>query len=174
VERKKIRLDPRRYLGRGRYFVTACCDRRRERFRSAEIAGEIVRGLRTESNRQGFRVGAYCVMPDHVHLLVQGTTDASDLIRFVKAFKQSTGYALAKRGRGKIWQRFFYDHILRATDSTERIAAYIWLNPVRKGLCASPEEYPFSGSFSAAWRPSLVVESWVPPWKVATKGKMAT
>lgn len=48
-------------------------------------------------------------MPDHVHFLVEGTSDASNLIRFVKAFKQSTGYACRTTVRGPLWEKSFTD-----------------------------------------------------------------
>jgi hypothetical protein len=45
----------------------------------------------------------------------------------------------------------FYDRILRATDAVETVAIYIWSNPVRKGLCAQPGQYPYSGSQTIDW-----------------------
>ncbi len=164
--RKRNRLAREKYLGRGRFFVTACCEGRNEIFRQAEVASAIVRSLREQSERCGFDVHAYCVMPDHVHFLAEGRTDESDFIRFVKAFKQVTGYACRERVAGRVWQRSFYDHVLRSSDSDEDVAWYIWMNPVRKGLCLEPHEYPFSGSFSLPWPRSRPAERWMPPWKV--------
>jgi hypothetical protein len=121
-------------------------------------------------------------MPEHVHFLAEGKSDDSDLIRFVKAFKQITGYACRARARGPLWQTSFYDHILRSGDSDEDVAWYIWMNPVRKGLCREPAEYPFSGSLSVPWTTFQSSKAWVPPWKTedgglkapATKDKAAT
>ncbi|MBN2380988.1 hypothetical protein JXM67_14415 [candidate division WOR-3 bacterium] len=44
-----------------------------------------------------------------------------------------------------MWQRGYYDHILRKEEDLEIVANYIWGNPVRKGLAETIEEYPFSG-----------------------------
>jgi len=40
----------------------------------------------------------------------------------------------------------YWDHTLRDDESLSGVAAYVVLNPVRAGLVASPEEYPFTGS----------------------------
>lgn len=111
-------------------------------------------------------VYAYCVMPDHVHILVQGAGAASDLLEFVKEFKQRVECGLRwVRGR-ELWQKKFYDRILRPRDSLDRIAAYIWMNPVRKGLCRAATEYRYSGSCVVDWEEiAQVTEPWVPEWK---------
>lgn len=170
MERKRNRLGLEKYRGRGRFFVTTCCEGRREFLREADLAKGIIESLREQSDRCSFAVHAYCVMPDHMHFLAEGKSDTSDLIRFVKTFKQVTGYAYQGRIKGRLWQRSFYDHILRSGDSDEDVAWYIWMNPVRKGICGEPGEYAFSGSFSLPWPKSQPNELWIPPWKA----KMAT
>lgn len=84
-------------------------------------------------------------MPDHLHLLLKGE-EKSDLVRMVKQFKQLTGYYF-KRGAGKrLWQKSYYDHVLRKEEDVRGVIRYILENPVRKGLVSQPEEYLFCGS----------------------------
>jgi len=65
-----------------------------------------------------------------------------------------------------LWQKKFYDHILRETDNFDAVAGYIWMNPVRAGLCDDARDYPYSGSFTVDWKKGMrPVESWVPDWK---------
>jgi hypothetical protein len=78
-------------------------------------------------------------MPDHVHLLVVGSHDAS-LVRFVQHFKQATVH----RHPG-LWQRSYYDHILRQEEDFEDVARYIWANPVRAGMVENVLAHPHSG-----------------------------
>jgi hypothetical protein len=78
-------------------------------------------------------------MPDHLHLLVQGS-DESSLIRFVQHFKQSTGYL-----HPGLWQRSFYDRVLRQEEDVQTAALYVWSNPVVAGLAEDAADYPFSG-----------------------------
>jgi len=81
-------------------------------------------------------------MPDHFHALVEGLASDSDLLLFVRSFKQSSTRAFSGGNGIPLWQKKFYDHILRAEDSPEAVAWYIWMNPVRKGFCSEPDEYP--------------------------------
>ncbi|MBI3049564.1 MAG: hypothetical protein HYY76_14760 [Acidobacteria bacterium] len=46
-----------------------------------------------------------------------------------------------------LWQRGYYEHILRRDESTIVRAAYVLTNPVRAGLVRCPTEYPWLGSF---------------------------
>jgi putative transposase len=94
----------------------------------------------------GFDVLAYCFMPDHVHLLVEGN-EGADLIEFVRVFKQRTAYYYKNAAGNPLWQRSFHDRVLRGEEGTEAVARYIWNNPVRKGLASSATDYPFIGSF---------------------------
>jgi hypothetical protein len=88
---------------------------------------------------------------------------------FVEEYKQQTGFVFAQRTRRKLWQFKYYDRILRNSDSAEAVALYVWLNPVRKGLCRTPSEYPFVGSFTEIGARILKgsqAPSWKPPWKM--------
>jgi hypothetical protein len=78
-------------------------------------------------------------MPDHLHLLVTGSDDAP-LIRFVQHFKQATGHR-----RAGLWQRSYYDHVLRYEEDLASVARYIWGNPVRAGIVENVTEYTYSG-----------------------------
>jgi len=170
-ERKKIRLAVSRYLGRGIYFVTMCCEGRRPIFRDSLLASWIVEKLKVVSEANGFGVHAYCVMPDHIHVIVEGLRNGSDMERFVKAFKQGTGFEYKKKSGQHLWQRRYYDHILRATDSLDAVMWYVWLNPVRAGLCANAWNYPHSGSFTMDWSGEVQnAVGWVPPWKGSGSG----
>jgi hypothetical protein len=60
--------------------------------------------------------------------------------------KQRTGYAFSQRIGRALWQSSFHDRILRNADATLSVARYIFENPVRAGLAASPAEYPLLGS----------------------------
>jgi REP element-mobilizing transposase RayT len=84
-------------------------------------------------------------MPDHVRLLIQGTTTDASLVRFVKLAKQLSGYRFAQKTGRRLWQHAYYDHVLRDSNFTGDVVAYILDNPVRAGYVTSPMDYPFSG-----------------------------
>ena len=164
---KNIRLPKENYLGERSHFVTICCFGRRPLLADASMVPWLRELLATEAARTGFVVHAYCFMPDHVHLLVQGTSSTSDLMRFVSSFKQKSAFEYRKRTGVALWQFKYYDHILRRRDVATHVMAYIWLNPVRKGLVREVEDYPYSGSFSLPWKEKQCISpgEWVPPWK---------
>jgi putative transposase len=163
--RKKHRLNPGEYLGEKSFFVTMCCEGREPVFLKRELAEWIIAVLRAEAAAHQFLVDAFCVMPDHLHFLALGIAPTSNLLTLAKSFKQKTAYAHQQAHRMRLWQKNFYDHVLRPDEPSGHVAAYIWMNPVRKGLCKSFEEYPFSGSFTRPWKSSREAEVWVPPLK---------
>ena len=94
----------------------------------------------------GIALLAYCLMPDHMHLLVQ-PEDGVDVVAFVRRVKSRTTRIYWSEGEaGRLWQRGFYDHVLRGDEDVLHTARYVLANPVRAGLVSEPTEYPFSGS----------------------------
>jgi putative transposase len=166
--RTNIRLPADNYRGRRIYFVTLCFHDRRRLGANPRVARWIISRLRKHAAACEFFIHAYCVMPDHVHVLAAAASEASNLIRFIEAFKQDTAFEFARRAHRPLWQFKYYDHILRGTDSADRVAWYIWLNPVRKGLCSTPTNYPFLGSLTELGAKLLkgsAAAEWTPPWK---------
>jgi putative transposase len=164
--RKPNRLEPSRYFGRNIYFLTFCCEHRRPVFNDSRLASSAIATLKNVSGSASFRIHAYCVMPDHLHLILEGARDDTDLDHFAKTFKQITSFHYKKESGEPLWQKSFYDHILRASDSLDAVIWYVWLNPVRANLCADARTYPHSGSFTIGWPgKSHAAASWTPPWK---------
>lgn len=163
---KNIRFAKTHYLGQRWYFVTICCHENRPVFVDARRANRLIETLRQQAAANQFAVHAFCVMPDHFHALVLGLDEASDLLLFVRRIKLATTREFCRASKRSLWQKKFYDHVLRPGDSPERVATYIWMNPVRKGLCRSVSEYPYCGSFVLDWKePPAAVQPWLPPWK---------
>jgi len=107
--------------------------------------------LLRSANREGFSIHAYCLMPDHFRLLVEGTRPNSNALEFVRHFKQISAFHFKRHTHQSLWESSFYDHVLLPTESIIEVARYIWWNPVRKNLCACPSEYSFSGSQTLPW-----------------------
>jgi len=57
-----------------------------------------------QSQEETFDVTAYCFMPDHIHVLAAGTSEESDLRRYVSRWKQVTGYQYKGMTGGRLWQ----------------------------------------------------------------------
>ena len=146
--RKTIRLDPCVYREPGRVFsVTIGTSPRSDVFGDVEFGRACVDLLRTLSVERGNRVFAYCLMPDHVHLLV-GTGPRAPLPDFVAAWKSGCYRERRRRGDASpFWQRSFLDHALREAEDLRTAALYILGNPVRRGLVDDFHDYPLCGSF---------------------------
>ena len=134
------------YRGCYRYFLTFCTHGRRPLFMDAPRVDFVrLQILRTcESER--FALFAYCFMPDHVHLLVEGQNADADCRRFIVRAKQLSGFYFAKNFGSRLWQRYGFERVLRREEQTLVVARYILDNPVRAGLVDHVEEYPFLGS----------------------------
>jgi putative transposase len=134
------------YVGVHRYFLTFCTYDRQEIFRTLDIVIRALEQICRTARDSKFTVLAYCAMPDHVHLLVEGNDDGSDLRRFVRRAKQGTAQVHAARHGGRLWQEGYYERVLRPDDDSLTVARYIVGNPVRAGLVQSPADYPLLGS----------------------------
>lgn len=140
------RLDRISYTGPQAYFVTSCTLDRRNAFTNSEFCEVCRTELIAMSTQFGFITTAYCFMPDHVHLLSSGTRADASLPAFIAAWKQRTGFAWQKRSSSRLWQKGYYEHVLRADEEHLPIARYILENPVRAGLVNDPRAYPWLGS----------------------------
>lgn len=85
-------------------------------------------------------------MPDHVHVLVEGTRADSDFLKWLDLFRQLSGYAEKRRSGAVLWQEGYWDYTLRTSDEMRGIASYIVWNPVIAKLVERPEDYPYAGS----------------------------
>ena len=132
------------YVGLRAYFLTVCTFERARWFEDDECAKQVVSEFLRTADAYGFATVAYCLMPDHVHALVEATRQDSDFLKFVAMFKQRTAFAYARAG--SLWQEGFFDRILRDGEDLLPIAAYIVANPIRARLCESPAAYPHLGS----------------------------
>ena len=147
--RKKLRLGEYDYSSPAAYFVTICTKDRQNYFWSSPIPSRIdPKGLPLSPNGKiaaqyieeipchypAIRLEQYVIMPDHVHLLLQvcnrddGTTQASpDLSRVIQQLKG----IISKRIGTPLWQKGFYDHVIRNEADFEEIRDYIQCNPLR-------------------------------------------
>jgi putative transposase len=140
------RLRDRTHVGRARYFLTFSVRNRRPLFKDEETALATITPFQRTASESSFAVLAYCLMPDHAHLLVEGETAVADLRRFAKMAKQRSGGVYRRRFRERLWQAGYFERVLRDRDDAWECARYIINNPVRAGLVASPHAYPFLGA----------------------------
>ena len=113
----------------------------------------VVENALTHFHGERYALHAWCVMPDHVHLLVTPFHDWS-LDRILHSWKSYTANEVNRmlHRTGTFWQPESFDHLVRSPEAFDTFAAYIESNPVAAGLCSNPSAWQFS---SARYRPSL-------------------
>jgi putative transposase len=133
--------------------ITVAVDDRRPVFSNPDVAADAVDVLRAHARKTGVLVYAYCIMPDHVHLVLEASVTC-DIVTFVGQFKNLAQRAAWRRGvQGAFWQTGFYDHFLRREEQLETVVRYVIENPVRAGLVHASQDYPFAGSLVPAVTP---------------------
>ncbi|MBN8610681.1 MAG: transposase [Deltaproteobacteria bacterium] len=145
--RKRVRLEPSAYAEVGRLCsITIAVRDRVPVFASPPVAASAVEVLREHAERTGVSVYAFCVMPDHVHLVVSPSARC-DLVTFVGQFKNLSQRAAWTLGiEGAFWQAGFWDHFVRRDGELLSVIDYVLDNPVRAGLVATRDAYPFAGA----------------------------
>ena len=90
-------------------------------------------------------VGRYVILPDHLHFFV-ALPDDLKLGDWIGTLKRVLARSLERSGPGDpIWQRGFFDHVVRSNESYAEKWNYVCENPVRAGLVTIADEWPFRG-----------------------------
>ena len=152
--RRRVRLPLAAYGEVGSVCsVTIAVKGRAPVFSDEAVAAASVAVLRERAAISAVPIYAYCVMPDHVHVVL-GPSATCDIVTFVGEFKNLTLRASWRLGcRGSFWQTGFWDHFLRREEQLDAVVAYVLENPVRARLVERWQEYAHSGSMEFALRP---------------------
>jgi len=142
--RKKIRLPLPVYSQRNAFFITITTHQKHPWFRLHPLLSETAINIIQElASLRNAVIYSWCIMPDHVHLLLQD----QEVVGLIRLFKgRMTPRARSIEPQRRLWQRSFFDHALRKEESLSEIACYIWENPVRAAIVEEPQEYLWSGS----------------------------
>ena len=144
-ERKRIRLPPDAYIVAGSaWLVTIGTHQRASVFTDHALARKVTTTIIARCTARGAVLGAFCLMPDHAHLLIQ--IAQASLVDVISDLKSNTTRLWWQHGgHGPLWQRSFHDRGLRTSHDYERAASYILDNPVRASLVTEWDHYPFTG-----------------------------
>ena len=113
-----------------------------------EILAIVKEGLH---HREGklYNLHAYCIMSNHVHLLINTLEDNTDyLYKIIQDFKKFTGREaniVLNRTGNSFWESEYYDHIVRDATEFFNILYYIYNNPVKANLVKSGKDW--SGTY---------------------------
>ncbi len=124
------------------YAITLTCKDRKSYFNSFPICAEIAKTIMACELGQLFKVIAFVLMPDHLHLIIQlnGSLKLPDSIR---AIKGRIATSLRSFGVFGLWQKGYYEHLIRSEDDLKEQVRYIIQNPIRAKLVTRVGEYPY-------------------------------
>jgi REP element-mobilizing transposase RayT len=128
-------------------FFTACTYRRHKLLARRECH-KILRDLwEASASHDGWWVGNYILLPDHVHFFARPSTDAQPIARWVQMWKgvSSRKIAAVLSIDPPIWQRDYFDRYLRSEDTYSEKWDYVERNAVRAGLVMNVEDWPHRG-----------------------------
>lgn len=150
----------RREIPHGERFITFSCERRLPLLGNPRIRDLFVQTLGEARDRHGFKLFAWVVMPEHVHLLVRPMDDSrldrallglkfSVARRVISRWKEIEAPILKEITRGDGLARFWqkgggFDRNVRDENEFSRHVQYIHRNPVERGLVDRPEQWAWS------------------------------
>jgi putative transposase len=122
-------------------FLTACSNDRQAHYDSP-TACEVL--LSAWERALQWRVAEYVIMPDHIHLFcVPGVHAPEPVTRWSRYWKRLAGVSMPEL-KGS-WQRDVWDRQIRSLADLDEKRSYVRMNPVRAGLCRSPDDWPYKG-----------------------------
>jgi REP element-mobilizing transposase RayT len=148
------RVFPAEALTSGRAFVAM--DRLLDQARSGasylhqpEIADMVVEAIEYNAAiLKHYRLHAFVIMPNHVHLLTTPLVPLPTLTKSLKGITAKRANAMLALTGNPFWQDESYDHLVRNQREFEKIRNYIAENPVSAGLVSEAREYRWS---SGGW-----------------------
>ncbi|MBQ8605329.1 MAG: transposase [Clostridia bacterium] len=154
-ERKNVRLQDYDYSSGGAYFITLCTQNKKCLFEiENNIVGNDLRVVpylqnriihkwikQTENKFDNIKIDKYVIMPNHLHLIVVITErhagrSLPSIMQFFKTMTTNEYISNVKNGNlppfdKKLWQKTYYDHIIRDQNDYLQIWQYIDTNPAK-------------------------------------------
>lgn len=142
----------------GTFFLTLVTHNRRP-ILTSPLARPILRNAWMQTKqRMPFQTDAVCLLPDHLHCLItlpENDSNFSQRIQMIKGifsiqYLKSGGndgkrnQSRIKKGEAGIWQRRFWEHMIRDEDDMQRHFDYIHYNPIKHGLTEDVKAWPWS------------------------------
>ncbi len=141
----------------GTYFFTVATHKRRHIFSDKRAVALLRSAWRRTMAREPFETIAFCLLPDHFHCIVKlpaedaafsgrlaliKATFSRNYKRHMACFPQSP--SRQRQRLSGVWQKRFWEHLVRDEDDLVRHVDYIHYNPVKHGLVTRAAEWPWS------------------------------
>jgi putative transposase len=164
-------MQYRRYRQQGgSYFFTVVTYQRQNILTRQENIERLRAAFKREMEKYPFTIDAIIILPDHLHTiwsLPKGDNDFSNRWSRIKRYfsvgcigAQQTQFVSRSKKREKaVWQKRFWEHVIRDDDDLQRHMDYIHYNPVKHGYVTAPLHWPYS-SFKRFVQKGWYSEQW--------------
>jgi len=134
----------RRYYGEGNTYFITCITQNREHV-LIKYQSQLKESIRKYKNELKFSIIAWVILPDHFHMIVNPKdNNLSIILQKIKlSFSNKLRYLSGVR-KGQIWQRRFWDHIIRNQEDMNNHIDYIHYNPVKHDYVKNPFDWNYS------------------------------
>ena len=164
-DRKKNRLENYDYCNKGCYFVTLCTQNRQQLFKIEsmfvgndlcvvpDLQNQIIHKWikETENKFPNIKIEKYVIMPDHLHFIVNIKErhigrSLQDVMKFFKTmttneYIRNVKNSILKPFNKRLWQKSYYDHVIRNQEDYNEIWEYIENNPKKWILTNNSNEF---------------------------------
>jgi putative transposase len=137
----------RNYVEGGTYFFTLVTKNRKHLFQNPDLCDIFMTGVEKVKSLHPFDLIAYCLLPDHVHLLLSLPEGIMDYSNVIKEIKRYVTIRIRKHLDQKdlvIWQDRFWEHTIRDEHDMQTHYDYIHYNPVKHGYVESVDQWKWS------------------------------
>ena len=165
-DRKRHRLPMAIYAATEYEFhFTVCARHQGSPFANKSLADKVIESLLWTRSNYHWLLYCYCLMPDHLHFVCRLTDrelkmmnagargivpeGVLDHLGRFKSFTTSVSWKLGFHG--KLWQKSSYDRVFDMEKPFIEVVEYVLDNPVRKGLVADWEQWPYSKIVDLWW-----------------------
>ncbi|WP_158583856.1 REP-associated tyrosine transposase [Salinibius halmophilus] len=126
------------FIKGGHYFFTVASNHRAPVF--IDNIDAIRNGLRYAKEKHPFDIEASVILPDHLHMIWKLPEDDANFPLRWQLIKKHVTRSVGRN----IWQRRFFEHVLRDDHDWQMHVDYIHYNPVKHGYCERVSQWPYS------------------------------
>ncbi len=144
---RAVRFDQYDYTSDAVIHLVLCA-RSATALTAEAIARMVCEAIEFRCREHGYRLYGYCLMPEHVHILLSPAESGIAVATWLQRFKSFTAHEFVRLGgTPPLWQRSAYDHVCREGETAEAVLTYVINNPVRAGLVECWRDWRWTKAF---------------------------
>jgi len=124
------------------FFVTWTCKNRYSFFNEENDKKIVLETMNFYREKYKFKIYGYVIIPDHLHLIMY-IPPSNNISKITQVVKQYISRKISNKNES-VWQKGFYDHVIRDGIDFKIRLDYIHKNPLKHGLVKKLEEYKWS------------------------------